>query len=285
MAEGWLLGASTTLASDSAFKITNKGFALISDQLTGGKALNYFNLSSANTGLSIYYRTIKGDKKDTTLLKFPMTGLSGEANFVERIRGASELTKNLTQPITGNQEIYIQSSPGNYAELKIPGLTNLSNRVINRAELIIEQVYSKNTFDELYKAPQMLYLDTKDTSTSGKYIPVPCDFNQDAIQSNFATLGGMAKKVKDADGNMVNQYVFNISRYVQSIVTKKDNNAVFRLSAPYYIHNNSAYLDRCKQVIAPFHYGMNNIADGRVKLHGTDGTPSRMKLRIIYSKL
>ena len=285
LAEGWLLGASTVLSSDSAFQVTNRGFAIISDQLTGGKAINYFDLSNANTGLSIYYRTNKGDKSDTTVLQFRMTGTSGEANFIERTRESSEIAQHLSQPVAGDQEVYIQSSPGNYAELKIPGLSNLSNRVINRAELIIEQVYSSNTFDDLYTVPRMLYLDTKDTSASGKYIPVPCDFNQDAIQSNFATLGGMAKKVKDANGNTVNQYVFNISRYVQSIVTRHENNAVFRLSAPYYIHNYSPYVDRCKQVIDLFHYGMNNIADGRVKLHGTDGTPARMRLHIVYSKL
>lgn len=283
LAEGWL--TSSVLASDSAFKINNKGFAIISDQLTGGNALNYFNLSSAFTGLSIYYRTTKGDKKDTTVLQFPMTNLSGEANFIERVRGTSEITQHLSQPATGDEEIFIQTSPGNYAELKIPGLSSLSNRVINRAELIVEQVYSDNTFDDIFKTPHMLYLDTKDTSTSGRYIPVPCDFNQDAIQSGFATLGGAAKKIKDVNGNTVNQYVFNISRYVQSIVTKKNNNAVFRLSAPYYIHNNSAYTDRCRQIIAPFHYGMNNLGDGRIKLHGTDGTSSRMRLHIVYSKL
>lgn len=285
LAAGWLATASTTLSSDSAFKIFNKGFAIISDQGAGGNAINYFDLSNSNTGISIYYRTTKGDKKDTTILHFPMTITSGEANFVERERGTSEITNHLTQPANGNEEIYIQASPGNYAELKIPALANMSNRVIHRAELIVEQVYSSNTFDNLFTAPQMLYLDTQDTSSLGKYIPVPCDFTQETTQSRFASLGGQAKKIKDANGNTVNQYVFNISRYVQSIVTKKANNAVFRLSAPYYIHNYKMYIDRCNQMIPVFHYGMNNLADGRVKLHGTDGTPSRMRLKIIYSKL
>ncbi len=285
LAEGWLSGASTILVSDSAFKINNKGFALVSDQMTSGNAINYFDLSNPNTRLSIYYRTIKGDKKDTTVLHFPMTNTSGEANYIKRERGTSEMTNHLTQPAVGNQEIYVQASPGTYAEITIPALSNLSNRVIHRAELIVEQIYSSNTFDNLFTAPQMLYLDTKDTSTSGKYISVPCDFTPDAIQNNFATLGGKAKKIKDGNGNTVNQYVFNVSRYVQSIVTKNANNAVFRLSAPYYIHNYKMYTDRCNQMIPEFHYGMNNLADGRVKLHGTDGTPSRMRLKIIYSKL
>lgn len=285
LAEGWLTNASTTLASDSAFKLFNKGFAIISDQGIGGNAINYFDLSNPNTKLSIYYRTTKGDKKDTTIMHFPLTNTSGEANFVKRERGTSEITNHLTQPVEGNEEIYIQSSPGNYAELTIPALSNLSNRVIHRAELIVEQVYSSNTFDNLFTVPQMLYLDTKDTSTEGKYIPVPCDFNQDVTQNRFASLGGQAKKIKDANGNTVNQYVFNVSRYVQSIVTKNSNNAVFRLSAPYYIHNYKDYIDRCNQLIPKFHYGMNNLADGRIKLHGTDGTASRMRLRIIYSKL
>lgn len=285
LAEGWLATASTTLASDSAFKVSNKGFAIVSDLTTGGNAINYFNLSSANTAINIYYRTSKGDTKDTSVLVFPMTNTSGESNFINRERGTSEITQHLDQPVSGDEEIYIQSAPGTYAELKIPGLGDLSNRVINRAELIVEQVYSTTTLDNIFTPPVMLYLDTKDTSTSGRYYPIPCDFNVDAIQSNFATIGGKPKQVQDANGNMVNQYVFNISRYVQSIVTRKNNNAVFRLSAPYYIHNYTAYTDRCNQLIAPFHYGMNVLADGRVKLHGTDGTSSRMRLRIIYSKL
>ncbi|MEO6681231.1 MAG: DUF4270 family protein [Ginsengibacter sp.] len=284
LAEQWFANATTVLASDSAFKINNKGFAIISDAVTGGNAINYFDLSNPNTRLAIYFRTTKGEIKDTAVFNFPMTNTSGEANYIQRTRGTSEITNHLTKPVAGDEVIYIQTSPGNHAELKIPALTNLSNRVIHRAELVMEQVYSTTTMDQLYTPPHMLYLEIKDVA-AGTFIPIPCDFSQEAIQSRFAILGGQAKKVVNLNGNTVSRYTFNITRYVQNIVTNKESNSVIRLSAPYYIHNNKMYTDRCIQMIAPFHYGMNNLGDGRVKLHGTDGSTSRMKMRIVYSKL
>lgn len=155
--------------------------------------------------------------------------------------------------------------------------------MINRAELVLDQVYSSTTFDELFNVPGALYLDIKDTS--GAYIPVPCDFSMDALQNNFSSIGGNARQVKDAEGNTIYRYTFNISRYIQSIVTKRNPNAVIRVRAPYYIQNTKTYLDRCNQLISPFTYGMNFIANGRVKLHGTDGTTSALRLNIVYSKL
>lgn len=212
-----------------------------------------------------------------------MTIYSGEANSVIRHRGTSEITQHLNQPAQGDPEIYIQGSPGTYAEIKIPGLTGMSNRVILRAELIVDQVYSPNTFDNIYDVPFFLYLDTKDTSTNGKYIPIPCDFNSLEVQSNFSTLGGHPKSVLNNLGQSINRYTFNISRYVQTIVTKQNLNATLRLRAPYYINNPSGFVDRCNQVIPVFSYGVNNIADGRIKVNGSNNSPSRMRLRIIYS--
>jgi hypothetical protein len=270
---------------DSSFKESFKGFAIVADESTGGQALNYFDLTSTNTRLSIYVRSSKANVKDTSVINFPMTIFSGEANSIVRIRGNSEITQYLTQPPAGDSVVYIQTSPGSYAQLAIPGLSGLSNRVIHRAELIVEQLYSPNTLDNYFTAPRMLYLDAKDTSTNDTYIPVPCDFSVNELQTSFNYLGGASKQVSDGAGHTVNRYVFNISRYVQSIVTKGSNNDTFRLSAPYYIHNKTGYVDRCNQFISPFDFGMNVIADGRVKLNGTNNTSTRMRLHIVYSTL
>ncbi|MEO5649525.1 MAG: DUF4270 family protein [Ginsengibacter sp.] len=274
------------LVSDSAFKESFKGFAIVPDETAGGQALNYFSLTSTNTRLSIYLRSSKANVKDTSVINFPMTDfLSGEANSIVRTRGNSEITQHLSQPPAGDSVVYIQTSPGSYAQLTIPGLSGLSNRVIHRAELIIDQLYSPNTMDNYFTAPQMLYLDTKDTSTNGAYVPIPCDFSMNELQTGFNYLGGAPKQVDDGMGHPIKRYVFNISRYVQSIVTKGSNNDVLRLSAPYYIHNKATYADRCNQLISPFNLGMNLIGDGRVKLNGTNSTSTRMRLRIVYSTL
>ncbi|MEO9209970.1 MAG: DUF4270 family protein [Ginsengibacter sp.] len=283
--QSWVDNDVLLLKNDSTFKTVSKGFAIVPDASVGGSALNYFNLANANTRLSIYVRTSKGNVKDTSIVDFPMTIYSGEANSIIRNRGTSEITQHLNQPTLGDQEIYLQTSPGTYGEIKIPGLTNMSNRVILRAELIVDQVYSANTSDDIYDVPYFLYLDTKDTSTNGKYIPIPCDFTTIEVQNNFHSLGGHPNKVVNNLGQTINRYIFNISRYVQTIVTKKDFNATLRLRAPYYIQNKMDYIDRCNQMIPLFSYGLNNIADGRVKVNGSNNTPSRMRMRIIYSKI
>lgn len=283
--EGFINSPTNVFLNDSAFKDNFKGFAIVADEAAGGQSLNYFDLTSANTRLSLYLRSSKTNIKDTSVINFPMTSLSGESNSIIRDRGTSEITNHLSHPPAGDSLLYIQTSPGSYAQLTIPGLSGLSNRVIHRAELIVQQVYSPSSLDNIFTTPQYLYLDTKDTSTNGTYIPIPCDFSSTELSTNFSYLGGASKQVPDGMGNTISQYAFNISRYVQSIVTKGNNNAVLRLSAPYYIFNNTAYIDRCNQGIPAFSFPRNTIADGRVKLNGTNNTPTRMRLHIVYSTL
>ena len=56
----------------------------------------------------------------------------------KRIRCEINSVANTNNP-AGDNFVYIQTSPGSYATLKIPGLTGLSNRIIHRAELIMDQ--------------------------------------------------------------------------------------------------------------------------------------------------
>jgi hypothetical protein len=285
LVQSWLNTASTTFQSDSLFVNKFKGFAIVPDQSFGGQALNYFSLNSAATRLSIYIRSSKGAVKDTSILDLSFTNYSNESNSIVRTRGSSEITNHLTHPVNGDSLLYIQTSPGSYVTVTIPGLSGLSNRVINRAELIVDQQYSSTSFDEYFTPPQMLYLDTKDTFTSGRYIPVPCDFSGNELTTGFAYLGGHAVDVNDGSGHNVKRYTFNLSRYVQNVVTSHSYNAVFRLRAPYYIVNQVAYVDKCSQVVPPFSQVLNNIAVGRVRLNGSNNTPTRIRLRIIYSVL
>ena len=274
---------TAVLKSDSAFKEYLRGFAIVADQALGGNALSYFDITDVSSRLSVYGRA---GVKDTAVYDFPFTQLSGHSNSIVRERGSSEITNNVFHPAGGNDYAYIQTSPGSYAELTIPGLTGLSNRVIHRAELIAEQVFSLNTVDNYLVAPQLLYLDTKDTSTNGKYIPIPCDFTYFSQQPNFTTFGGLRKAAVDFQQNPISKYIFNISRYVQTIVTKNSNNAVLRLRAPYNIVNSTSYIDRCNQGVSAFNFTVNNIAEGRVKLYGTNkNSPQHMRLHIVYSVL
>lgn len=279
-----LLNNPDKTTTDSLFSTFIKGFAVVADATTGGQAINYFDLNSEDTRLSIYTRSSKANVKDSSVLNLYFTSLSGQANSIIRERGSAEISAHLSHPAEGDSLIYIQTSPGSYAQLVIPAISGLSNRVINRAELIITQEYSPLGFDKIFTPPSYLYLDVFDSS-SGTYSPIPCDFSQQELSNNFSHLGGRAKSVQDASGNMVSQYTFNISRYLQSIVTKGKSNQVLRLSAPYYVTIPKAYTDNCGQIIPIATFPRNNIAEGRVRINGTNNTAGSIKLRLVYSVL
>ncbi len=283
-AQGFITDSSEIFANDTTYKNYFKGFALLMDETFGGNAINYFDLGSADTRLSFYVRTSLSNVKDTLSVNFTFTSYSGEANSVVHERGTSEITNHVSHPANGDSLIYIQTAPGSYAELKIPGLNGLSNRVIHRAELIVDQVYDPSPLLTYLTTPAYLYLDAKDT-LSNTFNPIPCDFNISTGQPNFSYFGGPGKLIDDGNGHQVSEYVFNISRYVQSIVTRDSSNTTLRLQAPYQIINNAAYIDRCGIGVPPFNLPLNNIADGGVKLNGTNNTSTRIRLHIIYSTL
>lgn len=278
-----LIGDSAKVQSDSAFSKNFKGFAVIPDETFGGNALNYFSLIDASTRVSFYYKSTKTSEDTTLVYNFPITNFNGHANTITRTRGSSEITTAVTHSPNGDPYVYLQTSPGSYAELRVPGLDSLSNRVIHRAELIAEQAPTPGGADETFSTPPILYLDTKDTSTVGKYYAVPCDFRPFSSVPDFAYLGGVRTYYTDGSGNTLSKYVFNVSRFVQSVLTRHENNPVFRLRAPFQIINNTAYYDRCGQAIQAFIFAANNVAQGRVKLYGNSGTPQKMRLHVIYS--
>lgn len=274
---------SALLSSDSAFNVYFKGFALISDEMTGGQALNYFDLRGKDTRLAIYLRTSKDGEKDTTVLSFGFTGNSGSANTIRRNRNSSEITQHLNQPPDGDSILYLQTASGSYAKLNISGIDNFPNSVVHRAELIVDELY--DPAGTPFSVPDLLYIDIVDSAT-GKYIPIPCDFTSNELQSNFRSFGGHPKEVSGPGGNPIHRYTFNITRYVQSMLTRNKENYTIRLRAPFYIENYvEPRLDRCGNLINPFAFPANSIADGRIKINGTNNTATHIRLKIVYSAL
>ena len=270
--------------SDNDFVSYFKGFAVVPDLLTGGEALNYFDLTKSR--LSFYIRYKNSSTVDTTVINFALSGYSGLSNSIVRNYGSSEISNHLSHPENGDSLLFIQASPGTFALLNVPSLTGLSNRVINRAEIIVDQVYSPNTLDDIFPAPVNLYVEIKDPSiNNGQYIPIPCDFSSNELNTGFQYLGGQRAFTTNSSGQSIAEYHLNITRYVQSIVTKGKQNLTLKLSAPDYVTNTSSYVDWCGQGIGPFSVMRNNTAEGRVVLNGTNSTPTRVRLHVVYSKL
>ena len=280
---GQLFLSQDTLRTDSAFKVLFKGFGIVPDNM--GNALNYFAITDAKTRLAIYYKYKRTGLSDTAVVaNFGLYNTDKSANTITRTRGASEITtasNNNSNP-AGDNFIYIQTTPGSFAQLKIPGVTGLSNRIVHRAELILEQV-TPTAVDKFLTPPSVLFLDLKD-SANGTYHPVHCDFTILGGQPDIATYGGVRTAVT-VGPNTVYRYVFNISRYVQKIITNKRNNPTLRLWAPSYVSIATSYTDYCGAVLPQTLFALNNVAQGRVKLQAGSTAANRIRLHIVYSRL
>lgn len=278
--------------NDSLYRQFYNGLAVL--PVTSGNQLIYIDLASSK--LEIHHRKkLLGGAIDTLyndlILNADYFGStvnksSSTANYITRTRPALP---------SGDQVVYLQTSPGTFANLNIPALSTLSNRIVHRAELIVEEIPDLSGFADKFKAPNFLYIELKDTGTTAKWKPVYYDLNPSILYDpdyknpfsvisyypaniDYPYFGGFLRN-KVVLGNPARYYNFNITRYVQDVITNHRPNYELRLSAPFNVKypQYSSF---------PNPYG-NNIAYGRVKVGGGNNpdVKYRMRLRIVYSKL
>jgi hypothetical protein len=253
--------------NDSIFRTLFRGLAIKSDPT--GSALSYFSLSDVSkTKLTVYFRTT-GASKDTTSFDFYHRA-NGQSNYINRQNGSNYLAYLNNG---AGDKIYLQSAPGSYVSIKIPALDTFSNKVIHRAELLAVKIPSVS--DDIFTPPSRLILDRTNKLTPDTAFMLQNDLVADVNGGlGFSAFGGTL--LSD------NTYRFNISRYVQSIVTKHEPNDTLRLYAPLRttLFNSNFKVSLAIKVI-------DAIAKGRVVLGGGShaNPPMRMRLRIIYSNL
>jgi hypothetical protein len=280
--------------TDSAFKSLFAGFALTVDQAAPANALIHINLADTNTKFALYYNSSsKGATlRDTAVAYFRFNSFSGgSANFITRNRIGAEIAKYTASTNKSDSIVYVQASPGAYVRVRIPGLKGLSNRIIHKAELIAEQVpddANLSTTDAYMTPPRYLLLSAIDTVENRKY-NIPNDYVFSPNQGpNKATFGGSLLSKSVPGYSRIAAYTFDLSRYVQGIVTRKDSVYTLRLSAP--VNDSILYKDPYPQVSAVQIYYLNpqdgnDVATGRVRLGGGTHTRFRMRLRIIFSRI
>ena len=276
-----LLDYDTTNAyqSDSAFKTHVKGFAIDADESFGNALMSFAIYNNPKTKLAIYYRYTKGGQDDTTVSYFQFTGASAQHNYINRFNFSSTMAATWTPP--QDDYVYLINAPGSYATIKIPGLRNLSNSVVNRAELIAEQVYDPS--DITFTPPEALMLDVYD-SALGTYKYVPYDFSADQTGVINQSFGSYGKNAADGAGNPIRVWKFNITRYVQNVLTKRDSLHEFRIFTHRFV-NEGMYLPS----VGSYNYVTailnSRFAFGRVRLGGGTHPTQRMRLRIVYTKI
>lgn len=272
----------------------NNGFAVT---MTQGNALIYTQLSDQYTRLEIHYKRKNGavtlDTSMTTL-----TYNNGVSTALPRRGAVADHIVRTRNPLPnpGDQEIYLQTAPGTYASLKIPQLTGYTNRIIHRAEIVLEEIPTDVFSDAYFPPPAYLYVDLVDSGTT-KWKPIYADLNPSyaydpdyksglpffpsSNQVDYTYFGGTPMKKTDpaAPAGERHYYTLNVTRYVQQMVTKQTANYEMRLFAPY----NLIYPQYSSTPIAY----PNLIAAGRVRIGGGNAVDPkyRMRLRIIYSNI
>jgi hypothetical protein len=285
-----LSAGNNSFSSDSAYRLFQNGFAIIA---TGGNGLIYTNLGDSTTKLEVHFKRKNGGPVDTTYssLRVITTASafnrpSANADNIVRSRGGYPVLSPAAD------EIYLQTAPGTYANLSVPSLDTISNRIIHRAEIIVEQIPDASA--PVFTAPDFLYLDLKDTGTTDKWKPLYFDLNPASFYNpddpfaffptngiDFLYHGGYSRDKTDAFGNKIKYYNFNVTRHVQQIVTRHTKNYTFRVSAPYRLFY-PQYSTLFDNALRTFN---NRLAAGRVKVGGGSNTNYRMRLRLVYSKI
>ena len=270
--------------SDSIFSTYFKGFAIEADQSVGNALMAFGIYNNPNTNLAIYYRYTKGGQDDTAVNYFVFKpGFSAYHNYVER--GFSSAIVSASNSAAEDNPIYIINTPGSYATIKIPALKDLSNRIINRAELIVEQIYDPS--NEKFTYPDALMLDVYDSTLKG-YKFVPFDFIP-SPESGFPNpgFGLYGRNTVDALGRPIRVWKFNITRYVQNVVTKQEPLHDFRLyiSKDSYSALRQGVLGNTGTYTYPGIPINQRFAFGRVMVGGGQHPTQTMRLRIVHTKI
>jgi len=266
-------GVNGGYKNDSLFRTLFRGFAVKAVATTGQGALAYFNLNDfTNSRLIIYYKVGRTSGVDSGASVSFVHSSYSQANSIKRTAGGEYLA-SLNQ--SSAQKLFIQSSPtGSYVGMTIPALSTFPNRVIHRAELIAYKVPSLS--ENLFAVPERLLLDHKGPGNSKDSAYMFENDLQAGFDGslNFTSFGGTLRSD--------NSYRFNITRYIQGIVTKKDRNDSLRLYAP--LRSNLFAKNLGQTISIP---NLTNIASGRVVLANGNfpDASKRLRLRIIYSNL
>lgn len=252
--------------NDSLFKVYFPGLSVKASN--SGNAFAYYNLADASgTRLTVYYK-YKHNGTDTVGSVSFIHSSFGQANYVNVQQGGLWAAA-INNPAA--DQMYINGSPsGANGKIFFPGLSTFGNKVIHRAELISPVVDA----GPIFTAPQRLFLDRfRDNKALNFDNDLNISFTGNNWVANYDIFGGNLKS---------GAYKFNITRYVQGIVTRNEPNDTLRVHAPL----------RTLIYVGPYNTDvplnvLPRIGEGRVVLGGGSypDPARRTRLRIIYSNL
>lgn len=286
-----MLDTATDYKTDTNFVKKFRGLVFKSSNASPSrKSLAYFSLSTDKSRLTVYCRVVKDGKKDTISpyfvagnVGYPTGKLAAKFASLIRQTPAHDYKNYLLNGLAKDDKVFIQSTPGSFATITIPGLDTFKtvNRVVHRAELILPQIAS--TDDAVYTPPGLMFIDMVNETRDSSFT-VRNDFVYTGSGPNYYDVSKLGGFYNTSDKN----YVFNLTRYMQSLVTKNLRSfKTMRVYAPFETHPHISTPDGGtvgNAAIPPLTIN-TPIANGRVVLGGGNHATQKARIRIIYSKI
>lgn len=276
--------------SDSLFERFFKGYQ-IAPQTNMGNALLRINLQDTNTKLAIYYNYQRRDsagKRDTAVKYFrASTYTSGSSNYIVHDRSGTDIPTFLASTNSADSLLFLDANPGIYSRITTDNLDTISNKIIHRAELIIEQVPDdQHPLADGYFTPPNLFLTPYSTDSMRRFaLPYDASFLNGSF-ANPVSFGCVpTKQIDPATQQTFYVYKFDMSRYVQGIITRHEKIYPLILYAP---SNDYVLPTETSPYYAYAYTGsstgpLNAPAMGRVRVGGSSNTKHRMRIHIVYS--
>lgn len=241
---------NATLSNNTSFAQFLKGIEVKVNnpgQANGSGAILLFNLISANSNVTLYYRnTVTSDTLSFNLL---MNTNSARVNLNTHDYTGTMVAPQLLDSTLGITEVYVQGLKGLKTQIELTDIMNLkdSNIIINKAVLTMPvNTAGSSTFEPI---EQMLIVRNEDGE---KYL-LP-------DQTQFSGLAGL-QNVGGAYSEDDEQYEFIITRYVNAVLTG-------------LIPNNTLTLETISAMVTP----------NRSVLYGSGSLVAQPQLTITYTK-
>ncbi len=289
----------TAYKSDSDYSRYIKGYQIIAEK--AGNSLMKIALTSTgnaadtNTKLALYFRYQSKDsalgKLTTAIRYFRCNSVSGAStNYIERNRSGSQVASYLPSSNANDDLIFVDANPGIYSRIEIPGLDTIANKVIHRAELIMEQVPDITSDKDNVFAPPNLFIAPYSQDSMKRFV-LPNDVVlangvYGSITNLFSFGAYPFKKIDPVTQRTIYAYSFDMSRYLQGIITRHETaykDLILWAPLNEYIYSTSSFnlLAGIGTSAAP----LNPPAGGRVRLGGGTNTIHKMRFHIVYSDI
>lgn len=277
--------SSNAYKTATAFSQYFRGIQVRPEQT--GNCLLRVNILDTNTKLAIYYRYAdpsNAGHRDTAVNYWKATsGTTAAANYIKRDRSGSLAQKYYPSANIEDSVLFLEAGPGIFSNVTMPDLSGLKNIIIQRAELVMDQVPDNS---DLFLTPPNIFLTTYSTKYNKRFLTPGSQViaSDSSTVSNVSSLGIYPIPTVDPlTGRTHYSYKFDLTQYVQNVVTRGAQQYNFVLYAP---GNDVIYAGEESSVRLPIYSSpLNAPAVGRVVLGGGNSVNHKMRLHIVYTNV